>query len=77
MEAREWIERFAGSLGTEPPSGEEVEQLLAMAGIAAHASERIAAPVSCWIAACAGVSLEDALAAAKQLAAANLEETDA
>ena len=42
--------------------------LLALAGVAAHASERTAAPVSCYLAARSGVPLADALAAARHLA---------
>jgi hypothetical protein len=67
MNAREWIDAFAQRLGTDPPSAEEWSALLDMAGVAAHASERVAAPVSCWVAARAGVSSADALAAAREL----------
>jgi hypothetical protein len=49
MTAQEWIEAFAASLGTEPPDDATVEQLLALAGAAAHASERTAAPIACWL----------------------------
>jgi hypothetical protein len=69
MDAGEWIDGFAAQLGTEPPSSEQIEQLLALAGVAAHASERIAAPISCWIVAAAGATPEHALAVAQQLAA--------
>jgi hypothetical protein len=41
--------------------------LLELAGIAAHASERTAAPITCWIAARAGVEPRDALAIGKRL----------
>lgn len=67
MNAREWIDDFAQRLGTDPPSAEEWSTLLDMAGVAAHASERVAAPVSCWVAARAGVSPSDALTAAREL----------
>jgi hypothetical protein len=67
MNAREWIDAFAERLGTAPPSTEEFAQLLDLAGVAAHSSERVAAPVSCWVAAKAGVSPDEALAAAKGL----------
>jgi hypothetical protein len=43
------LERFAGELGVEVPSEEEVERLLELAAEAAHSSERIAAPVACWL----------------------------
>ncbi|MCU1491477.1 MAG: hypothetical protein JWM85_2882 [Acidimicrobiaceae bacterium] len=71
--ATEWLEKYAGRLGIAPPAPEELEQLLALAGTAAHASERIAAPLSCWLAAASGVTTEAALTAARQLAA-ELEE---
>ncbi len=64
----EWIRRFAEALGMSPPSTEEVDLLLGLAGVAAHASERTAAPISCWLAARAGVDSATALAAAERLA---------
>jgi Domain of unknown function (DUF6457) len=66
--AREWLASYAAELGTPPPSDEEVEQLLALAGIAAHASERTAAPITCWLAGRAGLAPGDALAAGRRLA---------
>ncbi len=65
MNAREWIDAFAEQLGTTPPSTAEFAQLLDLAGVAAHTSERVAAPVSCWVAARAGVTPEQALQAAR------------
>ncbi len=67
MNAEGWIAAYAQKLGVAAPSPEEVAQLLAVAGIAAHSSERQAAPVSCWVAATAGVSTERALRAARAL----------
>jgi hypothetical protein len=67
VNAREWIDAFAGRLGIEPPSAEEWSTLLDLAGVAAHASERVAAPVSCWVAAQAGVEPQQALAAAREV----------
>lgn len=49
MSQAEWLERFAAELNTEPPSSEQIEEILAIAGIAAHASERTAAPISAWL----------------------------
>lgn len=65
---RAWIDQYAAELGTGPLSEDEVEALLALAGTAAHAAERTAAPLSCWLAAKAGTSPEEALAAAHRLA---------
>jgi hypothetical protein len=64
-----WLERFSGELGITPPSDAEVEALLALASVAAHASERVAAPISCWLVARSGHSVEDAVRIAESLAA--------
>jgi hypothetical protein len=69
LPAEGWIREYAAKLGLEAPSDAVIEQLLALAGVAAHASERQAAPISTWLAAQAGLSPEQALAAAKDLAA--------
>jgi hypothetical protein len=66
-----WVAELARALGTEPPGEEEVEALLALAGVAAHASERPAAPISCWLAARAGVTPFQALEVARELAGAS------
>jgi hypothetical protein len=68
MNAREWIAAFAERLGTEPPTGEEWSTLLDLAAEAAHASERVAAPVACWVAAKARTSPPEALQVARELA---------
>jgi hypothetical protein len=65
----EWVERFAASLGVAPPTEAEIDSLLGLAGIAAHSSERTAAPLSTWLAGRAGVRPEDARVAAERLAA--------
>jgi hypothetical protein len=66
--AREFIDVFAAELGVDAPDEATVEQLLALAGEAAHASERTAAPIACWLAARAGVWPASALATAQRLA---------
>jgi len=68
MNAREWIAAYAERLGAEPPSADEFRTILDLAGEAAHASERVAAPVACWVAAKAGVDPEHALRAARGVA---------
>lgn len=50
MQAQEWISSFAREIGGEPPSEEEFAQLLELAAVAAHDSERIAAPIACYLA---------------------------
>jgi len=67
MNATEWLEAFARKLGTDPPSTQEFRQLLELAAEAAHASERVAAPVACWVAAKAGVAPEQAIERAKEV----------
>jgi hypothetical protein len=61
MTAKEWFTEFAALLGVDPPTGDEVRDLLALAGEAAHSSERIAAPITCWLIARAGISPGEAL----------------
>jgi Domain of unknown function (DUF6457) len=66
--ASEWLSAFSEALGIDPPSDDEVNQILALAGVAAHSSERTAAPVACWLAARAGVNPHDAKSLAEGLA---------
>jgi hypothetical protein len=47
MRAKQWIAAYAEQLGTEPPTPAELKAILDLAAEAAHASERIAAPVAC------------------------------
>jgi hypothetical protein len=68
MTAREWIEAFAAAIGADAPDEATVEQLLALAGAAAHASERTAAPIACWLAGRAGVDPAVALEHAELVA---------
>ena len=69
MTGSEWILKFAEELGVEPLTEVEVEALLDLAGVAAHASERLAAPLTCYLVGRAGISPVDALATANRLAA--------
>lgn len=65
--AREWVNDFAQQLGLDAPSDDETAAILALAGSAAHSSERIAAPVACWLAAKAGLSASEALDVAQRM----------
>lgn len=67
MDARTWIAEYARALDAEPPTDEEVDDILELAGVAAHSSERTAAPVACWMVARAGVELRTALETARQV----------
>ena len=65
---RAWIDRYAAAVGGDPLSDDDVEALLDLAGVAAHAAVRQAAPLSCWLAARAGLTPAEALARARELA---------
>lgn len=67
MNANEWLKAFSDKLGTAAPTTEEFKTLLDLAAEAAHGSERVAAPVACWVAAKAGVPLDEALARAREV----------
>ena len=71
MNAKEWLAAYADRLGVEAPTADELKAVLDLAAEAAHASERIAAPVACWLAAKAGRSLDEALLLAKEVAPAS------
>jgi hypothetical protein len=68
--AEEWIAQFAAALGRPAPEASEVKAVLELASVAAHASERRAAPVACWLAALAGCPLDEARAVAEGLSEA-------
>jgi hypothetical protein len=67
MNAPEWLAAYADKLGVPVPTSEEIDAVLALAGVAAHASERIAAPVACWMSARVGVNLADAMRLAQEV----------
>jgi Domain of unknown function (DUF6457) len=67
MTRDEWIGAFAAQAGVERPSTEEIRELLELAGTAAHASERTAAPLACWIAGRAGMSLAELCAISERV----------
>ncbi|HAX04218.1 MAG TPA: hypothetical protein DCX77_00955 [Acidimicrobiaceae bacterium] len=60
--AQEWLTGLAAEMGLPSPSAEEIENLLNLAGVAAHSSERIAAPIACWMVGVAKIDPEEALA---------------
>lgn len=66
--AEQWTAGFARSLGLSEPSESEVARILDLARVAAHQSERRAAPIACWLAAAAGLSPEQAVELAESLA---------
>jgi Domain of unknown function (DUF6457) len=65
MSAEDWIASFAEAVGAEAPDREQIGRLLKLAAVAAHSSERIAAPIACWIAGANGVDADRAIAVAE------------
>jgi hypothetical protein len=65
MTRDEWIAEFAAQLGVDPPDAATVETLLGLAGTAAHASERTAAPIACYLVGLAGRDPAEAAALAE------------
>jgi hypothetical protein len=53
--AQEWIAAFAAELAVPVPDAETTDGLLALAAAAAHQSERMAAPLACYLVGLAGV----------------------
>ncbi|MDA8282981.1 MAG: DUF6457 domain-containing protein [Actinomycetota bacterium] len=67
MDRADWIQAFAAALGVPDLPEHEVELVLAVAAEAAHASERSAAPLACWMAGRAGLGAEQALEVARRV----------
>ena len=65
--AEEWIAQFAEALGQPVPTGAQMTAVLELASVAAHSSERRAAPIACWLSALAGVDPEEARRLAESL----------
>jgi hypothetical protein len=62
MSRDSWLQSFSDLLGVDPPSPDEVEALLTIAGKAAHESERTAAPITCYLVGRSGVDPRTVLA---------------
>jgi hypothetical protein len=67
MNANDWLAAYAEKLGVPAPSKDELKDVLDLAGEAAHASQRIAAPVATWLAGKAGLELDEAMRLAKEV----------
>lgn len=65
----EWLQEFAGALGGEAPDEATIAVLLDLAGVAAHASERIAAPIACYLVGRLGLDPAEALTRARSVGA--------
>jgi hypothetical protein len=68
LTGNEWIANFADRLGVPPPDAATVDTLLALAGTAAHASERTAAPIACYLVGRAGIDPDQAGRVAEEVA---------
>ncbi len=65
--ATDWLAAYSERLGLPAPTPQEVDTLLELAGVAAHSSERIAAPIACWLVGRTDLTPDDALALAKEI----------
>lgn len=65
--AEDWIAAFAAELGVATPPEGTVTTLLDLAGVAAHASERVAAPIACYLVGVAGLDVDRAMEAARRV----------
>jgi len=69
MTVEEFLAAFAAEIGVQAPLGEQSTALLEVASIAAHASQRTAAPLACWMGGASGMPIAELLAAAQRVAA--------
>jgi hypothetical protein len=68
MTGQEFARQVAIALAVETLSDDQIDELLAIAGAAAHASERIAAPLTTYLAGRSGRPLEDVRLAVQRVA---------
>ncbi len=73
MTAQEFLDAFSAQVGVPSPTAAESEALLEVASIAARSSERLAAPLACWMGGASAISAADLLAAARRAAAGESE----
>lgn len=66
-----WIEEFVTAVNADALSSDEREAVLALAGVA---SERSAAPLTCWVGAAVGLSPVAALEIARSLASRQAQD---
>jgi hypothetical protein len=67
MDSSSWFRAFVDATGSESFTEQETEAILELARLAAHASERMAAPLTCWVAAAAGLTPIAAVELARSL----------
>ena len=62
MDGKEYVRSLAAQLGVDPLDDATIDTLLELAGVAAHSSERIAAPLACYLVGRAGADPAEVLA---------------
>ena len=67
MTAEEWVRTFAERAGADAPDQDLMDEILRLASVAAHASERKAAPIACWLAGATGRPVSELRALAEEL----------
>ncbi len=68
MEPQQWLAALADRLGLDELSQSDIDTLLDIASVAAHTSERLAAPLTCYLIGRAGISPTEAKAIADEIA---------
>ena len=68
MDPKDWIREFARELDLEVPDDRQIDELLDLAGIAAHASQRTAAPIACYLAGLSGLPASELIERAGKVA---------
>jgi hypothetical protein len=64
MTGRDFAAALAAELGMDHLEEDQVEAILRLASVAAHSSERLAAPLCTFLAGASGRSLDEVMAAA-------------
>lgn len=68
MEPQQWLAALADRLGLDELSQSDIDTLLDIASVAAHTSERLAAPLTCYLIGRAGISPTEAKAITDEIA---------
>lgn len=68
MTAEEFVAAFAAAAGAPAPTAEQTVELLDLAAVAAHGSERIAAPLCCYVAGLTGRPVGELLDVVREVA---------
>jgi hypothetical protein len=69
MTVDEFLAAYAAEIGVPVPTAQQSAALLEIASIAAHASQRTAAPLACWMGGRSGLAIPELIAAVERVAA--------